>query len=83
MQMTFEIHDGDTSLQITVNDDGGSLNIFPKGYGDFSSKDGHGQPIFIEFWEGRLRAVAWTNINEQDPVVIDLEAAKETNRNKF
>jgi len=83
MQTTFEIRDqgeGDRKLQITVTDKGGALNIYPQGYGDFSSADGHGTPIFVEIWEGRLRLVTWADINEQEPVVTDLESAKETNR---
>ena len=83
MQTTFEIRDqgtGDRKLQITVTDEGGSLNIYPQGYGDFSSADGHGTPIFVEIWEGRLRLVTFADINEQEPVVTDLESAKETNR---
>ena len=80
---TFEIHDqgeGDGKLKIRVTSEGGSLNIYPEGYGDCGSADGHGVPVLLELWEGRLRVVVFADINEQDPQIIDMEAAKEGER---
>ncbi len=80
---TFEIREqgeGDRKLKIRVTSEGGSLNIYPEGYGDCDSADGHGVPVFLELWEARLRVVVFADINEQDPQIIDIEAAKENER---
>jgi hypothetical protein len=82
---TFEIDDitGFKTLKIAVSDDSGSLTIEPCGYGDFSSQDFHGCPIFLELYEGRLRLVTYADINEQDPTIVDMENALETNRKEL
>lgn len=54
--------------------------IRPEGYGDATSQDGCGAPIVIEYYNGRLRLVVYSDINEQDPQIIDLEDARESNR---
>ena len=80
---TFEIHEqgeGESKLKIRVTSESGSLIIYPEGYGDCGSADGHGVPVFLELWEGRLRVVVFADINEQDPQVIDMETAKESER---
>lgn len=83
MKATFEIRDqgmGDRKLNVTVTEEGGSLSICPEGYGDATSEDGHGTTILVEIYEDRLRLVSWPDINEQDPIIADMESAKETNR---
>lgn len=50
------------------------------GYGDHGSAEGHGVPILLERWQGRLRLIVWRDINDQEPKVIDLEAAREDRR---
>lgn len=59
----------------------GKLWIRPSGYGDACSEDGQGFPIALELWQGRLRLVAFTNINDEEPQILDLENARQTNRN--
>lgn len=65
-------------VRVVANDS--AISIFPEGYGDFGSADGHGCPLFIELYEGRLRLIAFADINQQDPSIIDLEAAREDQR---
>ena len=56
------------------------ISVYPQGYGDCGSDDGHGCPLFIELYQGRLRVVAFPNINNEDPQIIDLSGAKEDTR---
>lgn len=52
------------------------------GYGDQLSaenEDYPSYPIGIEFYEDRFRVLAWNDINEADPVIIDMEKARESN----
>ncbi|MBW8017926.1 MAG: hypothetical protein FVQ82_17280 [Planctomycetes bacterium] len=67
-------------LPINILPDSGKLWIQPVGYGDKTSVDGHGWPIAIEIWHGRLRLILFDNIKCEDPQIIDLENAKESNR---
>ena len=59
----------------------GKLWMRPSGYGDACSEDGQGFPIALELWQGRLRLVVFTDINNEEPQILDLENARETNRN--
>ena len=68
------------TLPIRIEASDFAISIYPEGHGDFSSADGHGCPLFIEFYQGRLRVIAFPNINEQDPQIIDLSGAKEDRR---
>ena len=55
--------------------------IRPHGYGDKTSADGHGYPVIMEYYNGKLRLLVWADINKEDPThVIDLEGARESNR---
>lgn len=56
------------------------ISFYPQGYGDCGSADGHGCPLFIELYQGRLRIVAFPNINNENPRIIDLTAARENTR---
>jgi hypothetical protein len=58
----------------------GQLWIRPEGYGDKCSTDGHGYPLGLEIWQGRLRLIVYGDINEEEPRIIDLENARETCR---
>ena len=82
--MTAVISDGAPnqarSLTVRVTADTSTISIFPEGYGDFGSADGHGCPVFLELYEGRLRLIVFADINEQDPTIIDLEGAREDRR---
>lgn len=75
-----ESDDGSEKIEVTIEHTGCSLYIGAKGYGNNGSQDGHGMIAKLELWEGKLQLLVWDDINEQDPVVIDLEKAKESNR---
>ena len=63
---------------IKVVTDSHGVSIEAKGYGDSGSADGHGSPIFLELYRGRLRLLIWADINVEDPThVIDLAEAQE------
>jgi len=68
------------SLLIRIVASDFAISVYPMAYGDFGSTDGHGCPLFIELYQGRLRVIAFPNINEQDPQIIDLDAAREDTR---
>ena len=58
----------------------GLLWLQPEGYGDKCSADGHGAPVGLEIWQGRLRVIVFDDINEEEARFIDLENARETAR---
>ena len=68
-------HSETLRVRFTANDS--AISIFPDGYGDFSSADGHGCPVFLELYQGRLRLIVFADINSQEPTIIDLEAARD------
>jgi len=70
----------DKRLAVNIMAELGKLWIQPAGFSDKTSADGHGWPIGLEVWEGRLRLIVFSNINVEDPQIIDLENAKETAR---
>jgi hypothetical protein len=69
-------------IKVKVLSEGGKVWIQPNGYGEKCAADGEGFPIGIEIWQGRLRLIAFDDINREDPQIIDLEKAKETSRMK-
>lgn len=76
----YDVGDNTDNLDVTVEHTGCSLYFGIKGYGDHDSQDGCGLPIKLELYEGELRLLVWDDINEQDPKIISLEKAKESNR---
>lgn len=68
------------SLPIRIVASDFAISVYPQSHGDFGSADGHGCPLFIELYQGRLRVIAYPNINEQDPQIIDLSGAREDTR---
>ena len=77
---------GDTKKKVPAEIEiiNGSIYIKAKGYGDACSKDGYGNPIIVEVWDGELRVVVWSDINQEDPTHnISMEGAKENKRNKL
>lgn len=44
-------HRGSLPVQVVANES--SISIFPQGYGDFGSAEGHGCPIFLELSSGQ------------------------------
>jgi hypothetical protein len=68
------------SLPIRIEASDFAISIYPAGHGDFSSEDGHGCPLFIEYYQGRLRVIAFPDINKEDPQIIDLSGSREDHR---
>lgn len=59
----------------------GSLYIRPEGTGDCTSEDGHGYPICLEYYEGSLRLIVWSDINQEDPThIIPMEGSYTSQR---
>lgn len=67
-------------VEVTILSENGNIWIQPKGYGEKCTMDGEGWPIGIEIWQGRLRVIIFDNITSEDPKIIDLENARESNR---
>ena len=67
-------------LPIRIEASDFAISIFAEGHGDFGSEDGHGCPLFIEFYQGRLRVIAFPDINKEDPQIIDLNGSREDHR---
>jgi hypothetical protein len=68
------------SLPIRIEASDFAISIYPQGHGDCDSEDGHGCPLFIEFYRGCLRVIAFPNINSEAPTIIDLSGAREDHR---
>lgn len=65
-------------LVIRLNASPHGISLFAEGYGDRTSEDGHGTPVYLELYEGALRLVVWADINVEEPThIIGLGAAKE------
>jgi len=67
-------------VRVFVEADQRWIWISPEGYGEATAADGHGAPIGLEYYNGRLRLIVFSDINEQDPQIIDMEDARESNR---
>lgn len=65
-------------IRFSIQD--GQLWMQFKDYGEKCTTDGEGSPVGIEIWQGRLRLVIFDDINREEPRVIDLENARESNR---
>jgi len=69
------------SLKVKVQLRGNGIFVMPKGYGDCASQDGHGTPVMIEYYEGDLRVLVWSDINQEDPTyILSLDKALESKR---
>jgi len=79
--LTTNLNDADPEhserLRVRVAANDSAISIFPDGYGDFGSAPGHGCPVFLELYQGRLRLIVFPDINAQEPTIIDLEGARE------
>ena len=65
-------------LPVNIMAESGKLWVQPAGFSDKTSADGHGWPIAMEIWQGRLRLIIFDDINTEEPKIIDMEKAKET-----
>lgn len=69
-----------SDLPVTVEVTEQGIFIGFQGYGDLYSSEGNGKPVLIELWNGVPRVVIWEDINTEDPQIIPLDKALETNR---
>jgi hypothetical protein len=67
-------------IKVKVLSEGGKIWIQPQGYGEKCAEDGQGFPVGIEIWQGRLRLIVFNDINSEDPIIINLENARESCR---
>ena len=68
-------------MQAKIEADEHGINIGFVGYGDHSSADGFGRPVFIEIHDGQLTIHVWTDIGQEDAThVLSLENAREHRR---
>ena len=68
-------------LPVTIVAGETGIEIKAEGYGDSSSDVGFGAPIFIEWYDGKLRVHLFGDINREDPThSVDLEGARESAR---
>jgi len=65
---------------IKILSEAGKIWVQPQGYGEKNARDGFGYPVSLEIWEGKLRLIIFDNINSEEPQIIDLENARESNR---
>lgn len=80
MIVSLKNQNSDGAIDVEIKHGPHGIEISPEGYGDNESADGHGSPIFIEYYEGHLRVLVWSNINDPEPTIIDLEQARESAR---
>lgn len=58
---------------VTISIIGGQISISVQGYEDAAG----GEPILVEFYEGKLRVICWADITDEDYTdAIDMEGAK-------
>ena len=65
------------TIEVSLLVENGQLWLKPEGYGEKCTEDGEGSPIGIEIWQGKLRLIAFTDINSEDPQIIEMENARE------
>jgi hypothetical protein len=81
----FQVKEQDSEIAVSmipikVFAEAGKIWISPQGYGEKCAEDGKGYPIGLEIWQGKLRIVVFNDINSEDPQIINLENARESNR---
>lgn len=59
----------------------GMILLRPEGTGDKCTTSGFGHPVALELYEGSVRLIVWSDINQEDPThVIPLDGALESAR---
>ena|ERR1035437_9316861 len=66
------------SIPCVIEASNGRIWIAPQGYGEQSAKKGCGFPIGVELYDGKLSVMLWTDLNEGNPLIVDMENAKES-----
>jgi hypothetical protein len=80
-EVTLQDPSTNATLLATIDADESGINLGFAGYSDYSSAQGFGRPIFIEFRHGQLTLHVWTDIHKEDPThVLSLENARESLR---
>lgn len=68
-------------IPVKVEMKNGALYIRPEGTGDCTSEDGDGFPICLEYYEGSIRLIVWSDINQEDPThIIPMDNSFTSNR---
>lgn len=80
LKFTLADQESGNAIQCEAEHSNGRMYLRFDGYGDANTEDGYGWPLLIEFYDNRLQAVVWNDINKQDPITISLEGAKESLR---
>lgn len=76
-----EISDEARSIELRISQGPYGLYIGVSDHGDYCSEYGQGHFLGLEYDEGKLRLLVWTDINQEDPThSIDLSGAKEQKR---
>jgi hypothetical protein len=76
-----DAYDPDWYQELEIEIESHGIAIRPVGYGDCSSPNGQGSPVFIEFRNGVPTLVVWDDINREGPShIISLGNAAEPNR---
>lgn len=58
-----------------------ALEVRIDGLGQATMETGHGAPIYLELYKGKLKLYVWADINSEDPThIIDLDGARESAR---
>lgn len=69
------------SVNVTIKMSDNYIEIGADGYGEQGATEGHGYPVVLEFHEGKLRCLVFSDINNEEPThTIDLEGALESAR---
>lgn len=79
MNVRLKDNNGDTH-DIRIEAFEHNIIIIPEGYGEKTAQDGHGSPVMLDCYNGKLEMCLWNDINTEDPIIIDMEGAKENNR---
>lgn len=69
-----------SEVEVSVQIQGDFVQLYIDGYGERDGDAGVGSPIILEHWDGHLRLIAYPHINEDEPVIIDMEDARESAR---
>jgi len=70
------------TVEVRAVEGHGFLELMAVGFGEKSAADNHGSILAVEVYEGRLRALIFSDINVEGPThIIDLEGAREDRRN--
>jgi hypothetical protein len=55
-------------IRLAISPNG--VSLYAEGYGDRTSSEGFGSPLFVELHKGELRVLVWADINREDPTHI-------------